>query len=327
MFGYDYIDAIRMIRVGTDARLMVNISGEIVNLPSTQKVKISGETVKAKISGETVKISGQVVKISGEAIKISGEKIYVITKSGDTVNQGSITDPIRHMFGYDYIGTTRFLKVGTDARLLINISGERVKISGEIVKISGETVKISGETTISKISGQVVKISGEVVKISGEKIYVITKSGDTVNQGTIADPTRHMFGYDYIDTARFLKVGTDARLMVNISGERVKISGETVKISGEIVNVAAEDDYDFQSYDLGNARSGTALSLAGASLTIWELNGACEIEFNSTSKPAIPLAAITWPAMITFERDFTNVYLTNTSQASKTLKIYIGKTA
>ena len=203
-----------------------------------------------------------------------------------------------------------------------------------------------------------VKISGEVVKISGEKIYVITKSGDTVNQGSITDPIRHMFGYDYIDTARFLKVGTDARLLVNISGETViaKVSGEVVKISGEVVKIsgetviatisgevvkisgevvkisgdviktiAAEDDYDFQSYDLGDARSGTALDLTGSSLTIWELDGTCEIKFNSTSKPAIPIAAIPWPAMITFERKFTNVYLTNTSQASKTLKTYMGK--
>lgn len=93
----------------------------------------------------------------------------------------------------------------------------------------------------------------------------------------------------------------------------------------KVVEIAGEDDYDFQSYDLGDARSDTNLSLSGYSLTIFSLDGSCSIKFNSSTKPAIPLEKLTWPSMVVFELQFTAVFLTNTSQSGKTLKLYIGE--
>lgn len=94
----------------------------------------------------------------------------------------------------------------------------------------------------------------------------------------------------------------------------------------QVVEIAGEDDTDFKSYDLGAAHTNAALGISGTSLTIWKLDGTCEIKFDSTSKPAIPLYAIIWPVMVVFERVFTNVYLTNSAQAGKTLLVYIGET-
>ncbi|MCK4241521.1 MAG: hypothetical protein KAX30_07845 [Candidatus Atribacteria bacterium] len=91
------------------------------------------------------------------------------------------------------------------------------------------------------------------------------------------------------------------------------------------VEIAGESDYDFQSYDLGDSHSDTALDLAGSSLTIWGLDGSCSVKFDSDVNPSIPLQPLSWPAMVVFERDFTNIFLTNAIQAGKTLKIYVGE--
>lgn len=91
------------------------------------------------------------------------------------------------------------------------------------------------------------------------------------------------------------------------------------------VEIVGEDDYDFGSYDLGDARTDTALNVSGYSLTVFSLDGSCSIKFNLTSKPAIPLEALTWPVMVVFELQFTNIYLTNTSQSGKAIRFYAGK--
>jgi hypothetical protein len=92
-----------------------------------------------------------------------------------------------------------------------------------------------------------------------------------------------------------------------------------------VVEIAGEDDYNFKSCDLGVLRADVALDISGSSFTIWTLDGSCSIKINLNTKPAIPLTAITYPAMILFDITFTNIYLTNAAQAGKTLKIYIGK--
>lgn len=91
------------------------------------------------------------------------------------------------------------------------------------------------------------------------------------------------------------------------------------------VEIVGEDDYDFQSYDLGDARTDTDLSLSGYSLTIFSLDGSCSIKINASTKPAIPLEVLTWPSMVVFELQFTAVFLSNTLQSGKTLKLYIGE--
>lgn len=56
-------------------------SGRAISAISGDAIRISGDMVIAKVSGEVVKVSGEVVKISGETIiaKISGEAGYTPT--------------------------------------------------------------------------------------------------------------------------------------------------------------------------------------------------------------------------------------------------------
>jgi hypothetical protein len=59
-----------------------NLSGDVVY---SKVVKVSGETVVAKVSGEVVRSSGEIyiAKVSGEVVKVSGETV------------------VAKMFGYD----------------------------------------------------------------------------------------------------------------------------------------------------------------------------------------------------------------------------------
>lgn len=102
---------------------------------------------------------------------------------------------------------------------------------------------------------------------------------------------------------------------------------KTVEVANVLETISAEDDYDFQSYDLNTTRAspGSTLSIAGESLTVFELSGSCSIRFDGTAKPAILVNELTYPQMIVFARTYTAVYLQNTAQAGKTLKLYAGK--
>ena len=90
------------------------------------------------------------------------------------------------------------------------------------------------------------------------------------------------------------------------------------------VEIAGESDYELQTYGLGDARDNEALSLSGSSLTIFKLAGTCSIRFDGTAHSSIPLETLDYPSMIVFDRDFINIYLTNSSQAG-TLILYTGK--
>lgn len=105
----------------------IRLSTRIVTI-SGQAVKISGQTVIAKVSGQIVYVSGQPVKISGQTVvaetSVSGNIVYV---SGQPVK----------------------------------VSGQTVvaKVSGQIVYVSGQPVKVSGQTVIAKVSGEIVGIT------------------------------------------------------------------------------------------------------------------------------------------------------------------------
>lgn len=90
------------------------------------------------------------------------------------------------------------------------------------------------------------------------------------------------------------------------------------------VEVAGEDDYELQTYGLGTVRDNTALSLSGDSLTIFKLVGACSIRFDGTAHSSVPLDELAWPSMVVFDRMFSELYLTNSSQPG-TLTLYVGK--
>jgi hypothetical protein len=83
-----------------------------------------------------------------------------------------------------------------------------------------------------------------------------------------------------------------------------------------------ENDYTYVEIDLGTARTDVALGLSGTSLTVKDLTTGASVsaKFNSTTKPAVPLAKGE-----VYQLKFTEVYLTNTAQAGYTLKLFIGK--
>ena len=202
--------------------VIAKISGETVSLPATQVVKVSGETIIAKTSGET-----HIAKISGEVVKISGERIHPITVSGDYVV--------------------------VSGQVIAKISGEVAKISGEtvslpatqVVKVSGETIiaKTSGETHIAKISGETViaKVSGEVIKNYG--YYPSSSDWRAIS----------------VDASGEIRVEATAE----VSGQSVKISGETVisKISGEIVSLPVTQNVKISGETVIAKVSGEILSL------------------------------------------------------------------
>jgi len=113
--------------------------------------------------------------------------------------------------------------------------------------------------------------------------------------------------------------------MVVVKGADTRF--KSVEVANVLETISAEDDYDFQSYDLNTARAspGSTLDIAGESLTVFSLSGSCSLRFDGTAKPAMLLDELIYPQMIVFERSYTNVYLQNTSQADKKLKLYFGK--
>jgi len=92
------------------------------------------------------------------------------------------------------------------------------------------------------------------------------------------------------------------------------------------VEVAGEDEYALETISLGTAHTNSALGLDGLSLTVFRLDGTASIRFDGTAHDDIPLEPLVWPAMVVFERRFDNIYLTNTVQSGKSLRLYAGKT-
>lgn len=90
------------------------------------------------------------------------------------------------------------------------------------------------------------------------------------------------------------------------------------------VEIAGESEYELPTYGLGTARDNEALDLSGSSLTIFKLSGTCSIRFDGTAHGSVPLETLDWPSMVIFDRDFTNIYLTNSAQAG-TLVLHVGK--
>ena len=92
------------------------------------------------------------------------------------------------------------------------------------------------------------------------------------------------------------------------------------------VEVAGEDEYALETVSLGVAHTNEALGIDGQSLTVYRLDGTASIRFDGTAHSDIPLEPLEWPAMVVFDRRFDNVYLTNTVQSGKVIRLYVGKT-
>ena len=197
---------------------------------------------------------------------------------------------------------------------MVVVKGVDTKFQAVEIANVVETIPASGTATIGNI-GRVGTV-GEITQLG-------SIANTSFDQGAITDYIRYMYGWEAPGTARFVKVDGAGKLeTVGV------IESGTVNVSNIPSDyMKSEDDYDFQSYDLNTARAspGSTLGQAGESLTVFELSGSCSLRFNGTAKAAILVNELTYPQMVVFERTYTNVYLQNTSQSGKTLKLYFGK--
>jgi hypothetical protein len=228
-------------------------------------------------------------------------------------NQGAISDYVRYMYGYDGAGTARFIKIDTSGKLetVSTIEAGTISKVGTLGTIS-QIAHINNLGTLETVGIVQVVNSGkldEVTRIGtvSDIAHLGSIANTSFDQGAISDHIRYMYGWEAPGTARFVKVDTSS----NIPSDYMK----------------HENDYDFQSYDLNTARAspGSTLTQAGESLTVFELSGSCSLRFNGTAKPAVLVNELTYPQMIVFDSTYTNVYLQNTSQSGKTVKLYFGK--
>lgn len=220
--NYGFIDAsgqLTQLRVtqsgqlisGIPHKLVVTFSGESIigsvsgNMVSVsgQPARISGQTVIAEISGQTIvvpstSVSGNMISISGQPVSISGNVVVasVTTNiSGQTVYLASGNNPVQ-LYAFDPSGVAlrplivnqsggNVLRVDAGAiNVASNVSGNVVYLtSGQnAVQISGQLVAVSGLVATS-VSGNMVSISGQAVSISGNVVVasVTTNiSGQTV---------------------------------------------------------------------------------------------------------------------------------------------------
>ena len=207
--NYGFIDAsgqLTQLRVtqsgqlisGIPHKLVVTFSGESIigsvsgNMVSVsgQPARISGQTVIAEISGQTIvvpstSVSGNMISISGQPVSISGNVVVasVTTNiSGQTVYLASGNNPVQ-LYAFDPSGVAlrplivnqsggNVLRVDAGAiNVASNVSGNVVYLtSGQnAVQISGQLVAVSGLVATS-VSGNMVSISGQAVSISGNVV-------------------------------------------------------------------------------------------------------------------------------------------------------------
>lgn len=179
-------------------------------LISGQFIRISGETVIGKISGETLYLSSGtgpiIARISGETIRaLSSGETYIAKVSGETI-----------------IG---------------KVSGETVigKVSGETIigKVSGETIDVKVPTSVKTgLIRVVTAASGGAVLHSGT-VNAVTIKGDATNSGNIyvgGEVNRPYSGFGFpLATSEAVNVNVDdfSRIYVcaTISGEKVGFLG------------------------------------------------------------------------------------------------------
>lgn len=67
-------------------------------------------------------------------------------------------------------------------------------------------------------------------------------------------------------------------------------------------------------------------SLSGWSLTVWRCSGQCEIAFDSAAHDPIPLRPfLLWPMQITFQREFSRLYIRHPPQPGRFIEFYVGR--
>lgn len=121
-------DGRHRLLIGTSGEV-TRISGEVVSLPSSQRVRVSGDVLEIVDGGGSITIDGTVTgRVSGEtislpstqAVRVSGETVTIVDGGGAITVDGSVTG---------------------------KVSGETVSLpSSQQVKVSGEEVQVVAQT-------------------------------------------------------------------------------------------------------------------------------------------------------------------------------------
>lgn len=97
-----------------------------------------------------------------------------------------------------------------------------------------------------------------------------------------------------------------------------------------VVDVQEENEYIVVTLDLSIARASPTQILyggnpiTGRSMTVWSNSGNFNLRFSNATHDAIPVAPLTYPAMITFVREITAIYVDNAAQAAQAV-LYVGQ--
>src|SRR5215510_222135 len=234
---------------GTDFKLKVAVSGQPVNVSGNTVVAlISGQTVVANvvtnISGQTVYLtSGQNnVQVSGQNVQITGQAIVMTTSGGTALSSfvgnvgegftfatNNMLGNLSENYGFDEAaGRWNRLRLtasgsaasasGTQFRLIVAVSGEPVQVSGQSVRLPND-----GVNNVVQISGQTVNANVSVqTNVSGNVVYLTSGQNNAQISGqTIRVQAFDPSGQTYRD------------LIVNQSG------GNVLRVDAGAINVAS----------------------------------------------------------------------------------------
>jgi hypothetical protein len=150
---------IRVPPDGTGKRIRAveetNLSGDVVY---SKVIKVSGETVVAKVSGETVKISGEtVVQASGSFViaKSSGE-IYIAKISGEVVRTWE--------FGYEkaVVSGAVVMNIVSGQVILHTVALNRYT-SGQFLRVFDSCSGAAGITVVEAYAGTTLLIPSTLI--------------------------------------------------------------------------------------------------------------------------------------------------------------------
>lgn len=98
-----------------------------------------------------------------------------------------------------------------------------------------------------------------------------------------------------------------------------------------VVEVQEENEYIMVTIPLNVARLVPTQILyggnpiTGRSMTVWSNQGTFNLRFTNAAHDTIPVGPLTYPAMITFVREITDIYVDNAAQGNVQAILYVGK--
>lgn len=199
---------------------------------------------KVSIAGSfTANVSGQPVTISGNAVRMSGETVIALISGQTVISNANISGNVIYI-----VSGQNPVQISGQTVVVpfTSISGNNVvvpftSISGNVVRISGETVSIAGGINVS---GSPVRISGEVVyPVSGFAFNkVFDPSGVTWNDWWVdaSGSNRPLVAISGQTILTSISGNTIVVPFTSISGNMVSVSGQPVAISGSMVSISGQ---------------------------------------------------------------------------------------